>query len=219
MKDKPHEIESQLRDQQAAQLDPALLDRLEAALEGELTQLSKAELAFEAELRAIRPDPMGPDLLRSLEAEVEGLPAPTQVNVLPFPGPKETSSQRSERKPISGLAVAAAVALLGALTAILFDPAPTGQVTAGQQPPTGQQAPADSPLPEVVPAEAVTPAKFSRDLNETLHQGYIWPANEEPHRVLKVTYTDRLSVQGEDGVTVEVEQPKVEYYLLPTESH
>lgn len=218
MKKDSQDLENQLTGKQAADLDEALLDRLEAAADGSLTQLSAEERKFEAQLRAIRPQSLSAGLLASLEAKVEGLPAPSQVRVLPFPGTQRIDEPELSRTRAPWMAAAAAVVLLGVLSAIWLDPMGGPGATAGN--PTPEQSGfAPSPLPHSTTLPGAIPAEFTRALSETQDQGVIWPSNDEPHRVIKVTYTDRVTMKRNDGSTYEVEKPRVEYYLVPTESH
>lgn len=214
MKKDSQELEKQLNGQQAAELDEALLDRLEAAAEGTLTELSAEELSFEAELRAIQPRGLNPQLLETLENKVKDIPAPTQVHVLPF-SRREQRPQIPQRKQPVWAAAAASVALLGVISAWWLDPmtGDTQPITGNSPKPSTEFASSPSMVPAAIPAE------FSRALSDTQDQGIIWGDNQEPHRVLKVTYTDRVSMKRKDGSTYEVEKPRVEYYLVPTDSH
>lgn len=214
MKTPPKDLEAKLQGQAAVELDDALLDRLEAAAEGSLTQISAEDLKFEAQLRAIQPQGLSETLLQNLEAKVEGLPAPSQVRILPFPGVRADREQTAARKqPV--WAAAAAVAVLGVITAFLIDPMsdPDSGIADSQPTPPTEFSTPRAFVPAAVPAE------FTRALSHTQDQGIIWDDNKEPHSVLKVTYTDRVSLKREDGSTYEVEKPRVEYYLVPTDSH
>ena len=42
----------------------------------------------------------------------------------------------------------------------------------------------------------------------------IWQSNQQPHRVLKVVYQDRVTYRDPSGKTYQVEQPRVEPLLL-----
>ena len=211
MKKDSKELEDQLTGQQVADLDEQLLDRLEAAAEGTLTQLNEEEVKFEARLRAIQPQGLSPQLLASLESKVEGLPAPTQVSVLPFPGSQHIKKDQPAPR-FSWAAAAAAVLFLGVLSALWLDPM-TGTTNTAGNPPTSSGNSINTPLPSALPAE------FTRALSEAQNEGIIWKDNDSPHQVIKVTYTDRVSMEREDGSTYVVEKPRVEYYLVPTESH
>jgi hypothetical protein len=62
------------------------------------------------------------------------------------------------------------------------------------------------------------PASFKRGLSETRDEGVIWQTNEQPHRVLKVVYVDRATLKDAQGRTYQVEQPRVEYLLVPAQT-
>ena len=40
-------------------------------------------------------------------------------------------------------------------------------------------------------------------------------SNQQPQRVLKVVYMDRVTLKDSAGRTYQVEQPRVEYILVP----
>lgn len=107
--------------------------------------------------------------------------------------------------------MAAAVALLGALAALLLDPV--------AEPMSADGRPDPSEAPSLSPRQDIQPAQFSRDLSTAVDAGIIWPDNSQPHRVLKVVYTDRITMTREDGSSYQVEKPRVEYILVPAESH
>jgi hypothetical protein len=214
MKDKANELERTLHDQQAAELEKALLGRLQAAAEGTLTELNEDEVRFEARLRSIHPKRLGSQLIAALESKVEGLPAPNQVHILPFPGIQayEKVHQTRFHQTAPWAAAAAAICLLGVLTAFWLDPLGGPANTVGKSSSGSSRTSSASP-PLTLPTE------FSRALSQTQDKGIIWPSNDEPHRVIKVTYTDKVTMKREDGSTYEVEKPRVEYYLVPTDSH
>ena len=214
MKKDTQDLEKQLHDHQAVELDDGLLDRLEAAAEGTLTELTEDEVKFEAELRAIQPHGLRPEVLEELETAVEGIPAPTQVHVLPFSRQEANRPRRVLRFDPIWAGVAAAVALLGMLTSLLMDPVggPASNL-ADNKPQPALSAPVLAAAPD-----SDFPAEFTRALSQTQDEGIIWGENKDPHRVLKVTYTDRVSMKRKDGSTYQVEKPRVEYYLVPTDS-
>lgn len=210
MADDTPNLESELHKLNASGLDPMFLDRLEAAAEDRLTELSPLEKQFEAELRRFRPSTLSPTLLASLEIQCSGIAFPEASAVVPFPMVKHPPQPRR-----TAWSAAAAVAILGALTALFIPTKPSNNTaTAGQNPPpiqheTGTNAPRLSDL---------TPADFSRKLSETSDEGVIWPSNQQAHRVLKVVYKDLVTLKRPDGSSYQVEQPRVEYFIVPTHS-
>jgi hypothetical protein len=61
----------------------------------------------------------------------------------------------------------------------------------------------------------VAPAGFQRNLSETRDEGVVWRGKNQPHRVLRLTYMDKVTVMDADGNPVIKEQPRVEYVIIP----
>ena len=59
------------------------------------------------------------------------------------------------------------------------------------------------------------PADFRHSLAETRDEGLIWQSNQQPHRMLKFVYMDSVTLKDSAGRTYQVEQPRVEYILVP----
>ncbi|MCX6866861.1 MAG: hypothetical protein NTV46_11725, partial [Verrucomicrobia bacterium] len=62
------------------------------------------------------------------------------------------------------------------------------------------------------------PAGITRGLSEARDEGVIWQANDQPHRVLKIIYMDRVTLKDTTGQTYQVDQPRVEYILVPAKT-
>lgn len=204
----PMHVEEPLQRQHPADLDSTLIDRLESAADGSLLELPALEREFETRLRNIRPNALHASLLQRLESKTTKLPFPPESHLIAFPANKSASRPQGR----AGWAVAAAVALLGAMAALLVDLGPAPTTAKDQSNSAPVQAPASLP-PEIQPAQ------FSRDLSTAVDAGIVWKDNQQPHRVLKVVYTDRVSLKRQDGTSYEVEEPRVEYILVPAESH
>ena len=203
-------LEARLKDLTAAELDDALLARLDACAHETWTELSPAETAAEREFQRISPTDLPGGLLESLVAATAAVPFPRgEANILPFPERPVAAPRRKER---AWWGAAAAVALCGALAALMIPqgadrPVVSGGGSAPQPPP----APADSPRQ----GDRLIPAGFDRGLSEARDAGVVWPSNQQPHRVLKVVYKDRVTLRDGAGRTYQVEQPRVEYILVP----
>ncbi len=196
-------MEDQLRRLDAAGLSDDFLSRLESCADGSWTQMERTELVIEARLRAVAPAKLPDALMATLEATLAKLPFPVeQPKVVPFPN-RETARSRHRH----GWAAAAAVALLGAIAGLFVPVDDAGSKLAKA---TGKPAPvftADS--------SRLVPAGFGRNLKEASDQGLVWQSSQRPHRVLKVVYQDRVTLKDASGRTYEVEQPRVEYILVP----
>ena len=205
MKTDPSSIEEELRKLQAAPLDEALLARLEASADGTWTELTREEIRFENLLRGTSPAKLPADFLASLESITAGTHFNRDEKVILFPKGHTTQKKRENR---SMWAAAAAVAIIGAASA-LFMPGANNT-----RPPTLASNKTSPPVTATVPSNFV-PASFNRGLSEVHDEGVIWKSNNEPHRVVRVVYTDHVTLKDANGRTVEVEQPRVEYMLVP----
>lgn len=197
-------MEADLRQLRAAGLDASLLARLEASAEGTWTHLDPVEIRAEQRLLAIAPATLPPALMASLESILREVSFPTDETIVHFPQ-REITTPRHHR---GWWGAAAAVALAGAITALLI-PAKPGRDKLAEAIPNN---------PTAVPAPAagdLIPAGFNRGLSEASDEGVVWQSNKQPHRVLKVIYKERVTLKDAAGRTYQVEQPRVEYILVP----
>ena len=205
MSSDPTSLDTDLRRLSPAALDERLLDRLDACADGNWTELSPAEHAFEQSLRGHSPAALPAALMDSLAATLSEVRFPNEEKIVRFPH-KQSAAPRRNR---GWWSAAAAVALTGAVTALMVplkhEPGPV--VAAPQAPKITRPATNGSPL---------IPAGFKRGLSEASDQGVIWQPDHQPHRVVKVVYQDRVTLKDASGATYQVEQPRVEYILLPT---
>lgn len=205
----PTSLEQDLRDLRAATLDDALLQRLESAADGTLEQLTREEIRFEEFLRAKSPARLAPDFMAELEAAVSGVPFPINDKIVLFPKAAPAPATRRSRPMWSA---AAAVALIGAATALLMPGGKPAGNLADQTPKTSPPA-ISTPGPATAAGNLV-PASFDRGLSEVHDEGVVYKENR-PHSVVRVVYTDRVTLKHPDGRTYQVEQPKEKYVLVP----
>jgi hypothetical protein len=201
-------LEAELRELLAAPLDDAFLSRLEAAVDGTLTSISPEESRFEARLRGISPTGLAPDFLASLETIVSGVPFPVDEKIVLFPKAGAARPQQSKRPMWSA---AAAVALIGAMTALL--------VPAGGPANTVASQPVTKPTPSTnLPTENLIPAGFNRGVSNVHDEGVVWKSNSQPHTLMRVEYIDRITMKDKDGREYQVEQPRTRYMLVPAKT-
>lgn len=205
----PPSLEAELRELRAVALDEAFLTRLEASAEGTWTELSQQEVRYENLLRATRPAKLEPAFLADLEAIVRDVPFIADAKIVPFPKVAAVAPTRRSR-PIWG--AAAAVALIGAATALMM---PTGK-----GPETAPSRLASVPSASIKSSAGVNfvPAGFNRGLSEVHDEGVVWKSNNQPHSVVRVVYKDLVTLKDANGNTVQVEQPRVEYMLVPAKT-
>ena len=205
----PSSLEAQLRELQVSALDEALLSRLEAAADGTLTALSHQEVRFEAVLRKTSPARLSADFLSQLDAIFHEVPFAVNEKIVLFPKANPAVHTRRQR-PLWG--AAAAVALIGAATALLM---PAGK-TSNQL--GSQMTQASSPVAR--PANGnFAPASFNRGVSEVHDEGVVWKSNNQPHSLVRVVYKDKITLRDKQGRTFQVEQPRVEYMLVPAKTN
>lgn len=202
-------FEAELRELRAASLDDALLTRLDAVADGNWTQLSAAEQRFEDALRGQRPAPLPAGLLQDFETLTAGVPFAINEKIVLFP----KGGSRTNRSQRSTWAAAAAVALIGAATALLIPTTGNNKRTVASAPPS--RASQAAPL---AASNNLVPASFNRGVSEVHDEGVVWKAGNHPHSVVRVVYKDRITLKDENGRTFEVEQPRVEYMMVPAKA-
>jgi hypothetical protein len=203
----PSTLESDLRQLRPAQLDESYLARLESCAEGTWKELGPAETAFEKHLRTSTPSRLPANLAASLEAALADVRFPNDEKIVPFPRHQTHAPSRNR----GWWGAAAAVAVAGAVTAFMM-PADHGTGPVAGSTPDSRITPSPNTPSKLVPAG------FNRGLSEASDEGVIWQSDGQPHRVLKVVYMDRVTLKDANGSTVEVEQPRVEYILVPAKT-
>jgi len=200
-------MEAGLRQLRPVTLDPALLARLEACADHPWAELSAAESHLASKLAKRAPTPLPAALMAALESTVSSVVFPGQEKILRFPNARGFTPHHAR----VWWSTAAAVALIGA-SAAWFVPTRHGASALAAAPPANH---------DTLPAHAagqLIPAKFNRGLAEARDEGIIWPANQQAQRVVKVVYLDRVTLKDGVGKTYQVEQPRVEYILVPAKS-
>jgi hypothetical protein len=213
-------LESRLRSFEPAALDEALLARLESCADDSLLEPRPEDAELVAALAALRPMDL-PDSLRTpLLAQLEKLPFPADEKVLLFPkvGPNTAAPPRPVSQRSDAWFRAAAVALLGAAAALWLTPSsrPDRQVAA-TPPPAQATAPttqANGPASRSAPSGLV-PTSYDRSLREARNEGIVWQDDRQPHHLIRVVYRDQITLRDANGQTIQVEQPRVEFILVP----
>jgi hypothetical protein len=206
MHDDTSHLEAELLKLRPAGSHDQLIDRLEACALGDWSEPLDDELELEEKLRANAPANLEPALMASLEAICTAIPFPKEKNIVGFPKSKSRPPTSKRRQ----FAAAAAIALLGAATALLIPMKGNSPSATVSSSPSSQAT---------QPSNAIlTPASFKRGLTAASDEGVVWQSNQRPHRVLKFTYQDCATLRDDRGRTYEVEQPRVEYVLVPAKT-
>ncbi|MCU0750348.1 MAG: hypothetical protein MUF13_12455 [Akkermansiaceae bacterium] len=213
MSSDPSSIESDLCRLRASSLDESLLARLEACAEDSWTKLSPNEAAFEHELQSHAPSALSPALMASLLDQVSAVPFPGEQNIVRFPAASAASTTASEARRQRGWwSAAAAVAIAGALSALMVPTGTSSNKTAANKTPQANTPPTHNT------GSSLVPAGFNRGLADASDEGVIWQKDSRPHRVLRVVYQDRVTLKDANGHLYQVEQPRVEYILVPAKT-
>ncbi len=189
-------FEEVLCGQRPSRLESDVFARLHAALDEACAPVEAPNPDVEAWLDDRRPSRLPQELMDRLG----GLVAPAP-QVIPMPGPVRVHAFRR-------YAVAAAVAMIGAAAALL---APIG---GERQESSIVAAESDAPTMSLSAAREFVPAAYARSLSEARDEGIVW-RNNAPHRVLRIVYSDTITLTNEAGEVVEMEQPRVEYIVVP----
>ena len=209
MSNDPSSIENDLLRLRAAGLDESLLARLESCAEGSWTNLDPLEIHMERRLSAITPARLADPLMERLEATLSAVPFPTAApKIVSFPA-RASAVRRPQRHWWSA---AAAVALFGGLAGWLVPHEQAGKSASHRSttPPSERVMPTRTPL---------VPAGFNRGLSQASDEGVVFQSNNQPHRVLKVVYRESVTLKDAEGRTYQVEQPRVEYILVPAKTN
>ena len=187
-------LEEALRQCGPSRLDDRVTARMLMALDGASAPVDAVDRGFEATIAGRQPSRL-PDALMDRVAALAG------PDIVAMPGPKRVIAFRR-------FAAAAAIAMVGAAAALL---APIG----GEAPQVADTPPPPAPRADsTVDARAFVPASHQRGLSDARDEGIVWKDNTA-HRILRIVYTDIITLRNEAGEVVEVEQPRVEYILVP----
>lgn len=198
-------IEDALKACRPAMPTPACMDRLLAAVESRIQLADPALKGIEDRLVAMEPVPVAAPVEAAMLATVTRVPFPVDDKVVLFPVGTKPAGQGESRRP--WFAAAAAVAVAGAFTALMVDPstpkASGGTAVAGRDP-----APAAAP-------KGFVPASVGSGVEEAKDEGVMWTPDGKAMRMVKVIYMDKVKFLNERGEVIEVEQPRVEYLMVP----
>ncbi len=205
-------LEAELRALRAAPLDEAFLARLEAAADGNLTELGPEYRCLENQLRAVSPTSIASDHMAGLEALFQDVPFPVDEKILLFPKAAAVAERTTTtRRPM--WATAAAVAIIGAATALMMPTQPpASRIASNTSTPSLPLAPA--PTVSAV-SNNLVPAGFDRGVSTVRNEGVVWKNDSQPHSLMHVEYVDKITLKDQFGRTFQVEKPGVRYMLVP----
>lgn len=195
------ELEDTLKGLRPAAPDAACMERLLAAVE---SRLAMADPTVERDLSRLTPVPLDPHLAVRMLETVSRVPFAVDEKVVLFPGPSKPAEKSRDRR--SWIAAAAAVAVLGAFSAVMME-APDAL------PRTVVENRSVSRTPS--PASGFIPASVGSGVQDAKDEGVMWTPDGKPMRMVRVIYMDRVKYLNEAGKVIEVERPRVEYLMVP----
>ena len=205
------ELEATLKGMRPVAPDAACMDRLLAAVE---RRIPAVDLTIERELGKLNPSALEGGVQARLLETVSRVPFPVDEKVVLFPGKSKPVEKAPSRRP--WLAAAAAVAVLGAVSALMMGPQngsnPNRPIADNDGPLYGPERPGSSA--GSVAAGLGNPS-FGSKVRDAEDEGLIWTKDGKPMRRVKVIYMDKVKYAGEDGKVVEMERPRVEWLLVP----
>jgi hypothetical protein len=206
----PTIAEQKLADLQPNKLDEDFMSRLLASTDGSLTELTDAERQFETSLCKFSPPKLSSSFDSTLIDILNNTPFHVDEKIVLFHKSTSRASAAPSKFRRFNIAAAAAVALLGSLAAWIT-PTPNKETVVVVPERIIQQP---SPITTQTPS-SFAPAGFNRSLSGTRDEGVIWNPSNRPHRVMRFTYMERVTMKNEKGELIQVEQPRVEYVVIP----
>lgn len=206
----PTIAEQKLADLQPNKLDDDFMARLLASADGSLTELTPAELQFETSLRKFSPARLSSSLDSALLDILNDTPFHVDEKIVLFHKSATQAKENSSKFRRFNIAAAAAVALLGSLAAWIT-PNQENQTVIHLPERTSQKP---SSITPTAPS-SFAPAGFNRNLSDTRDEGVIWNPSNRPHRVMRFTYMENVTLKNDKGELIQVERPRVEYVIIP----
>ncbi len=204
----PTIAEQQLANLQPGKLDVDFMSRLVASADGSIMELTVEEIEFESYLRKFVPNKISLVTQDRLHGILDGTPFHVDEKIVLFHKSNKQKAAYSSKSRRFNIAAAAAVALLGSLAAWITPGTDSHQITTGN--PSNQQPSLIAPA-----SNSFSPAGFNRNLKASRDEGVIWNGPQRPHRVLRFTYMDRVTLKNEKGELIQVEQPREEFVIIP----
>lgn len=173
---------------------------------------------LEDQLGKLSPMAMPEDMLARMEKAMERWNefTPVEEKIVPFSS--NGAGHSSGRFHI--WASAAAVALIGAVSAVLIMPgnrAGNGSTDVAVAAPEPSQQ-MDAQLPSLAqPANVVgvNNSKFDTKITDEPSYSITYDAEGKPHRLVKVRFEDEITLYDDKGRPVKVKKPRIEYYMVP----
>ncbi|MBK1789893.1 hypothetical protein [Persicirhabdus sediminis] len=182
---------------------------------------------LESQLEQLKPEEMPSDMLARMEQAMcrwqDHVPA-EEEKVIAFP--QDTPTKQEFKWGMGMSAAAAAVAIMGAVSALMFtgdtDPSASMAQKNAALPPVPEVA---SPPQTVINGAMTTPAttvvvpdSVQQNVVRASDAGIVTEDGKVPHRFFKIDVLDRIQLKDGNGRVYDVERPGVRYIMLPVET-
>ena len=224
----PSAIPRDLIDRVNAEVDLPMIDAAMNVDDSELVDL-------EERLGTLSPSSLSPDVLTRIAEAMDKWHehVPVEEKVVPFnqleeAAPKQQIERPSKLANFRMYSAAAAVALLGALAAVVLptwenEATPTVATTDSVESFNNTSLPVQSASRVNISTEAsnawLVPDSLSHKVTHTSDAGVIMSHDNIPHRSIRIDYVDGIKVLDEDGREIEINRPGVQYMLIPVETN
>ena len=169
---------------------------------------------IEALLARVEPSEVPASLIERIGVDLNAprvREADAQTKVVPFPGAR--CPRESRRAGSWNWLAAAAVAMLGALFAwFVPQSGGSGPIVVSSNTWNG---PSHFSVPAASARTGVVPAAVQSRFGGVRDEGVVWPAPGKAMRKIRVVYLDKVKTRDDQGRTVEVTVPRVQYVLVP----
>ena len=120
------------------------------------------------------------------------------------------------------LAAAAAVALLGAVTALVIPnalPEQAANTAVADVPKALVKDHLDVSSQDNTRQAWLVPDALSSRVVNTTDRGIVMTENHTPHRCIRLDSMQRIKIEDEDGREITIDRPSVQYVLIPMETN
>lgn len=214
------ELETQLSAMTPVVMPTALVDRMSYAIDDSLSFEDSDDAGFEEledQLAQLGGAAMSEEMITRMANAMDRWheELPVEEKLVPFGIDEKASEQTTEKASRKAMwATAAAVALLGALSALVIPKADDQNFAAMDF--TNSVQPAASNLATSAPRDAwVVPDSLTHRVTNTTESGIVMSENNTLHRRIRIEYLDTVKVLDDRGREIEIERPSVEVVLLP----
>jgi len=213
------ELESKLSTLTPIAMPTDLIDSLGQSMDGQLTDYSSEDADFddlEEQLNQLGNITMSEEMITRMASAMDRWheELPVEEKLVPFGEAVANVDKISEKQPRKAIwAAAAAVALLGALSALVTPGPDNGELADMSLVEAAQPMELVAVSP---PRNAwVVPDSFTHKVINTTESGIVMSEDNTAHRRIHVEYLDAVTVLDDHGREIEIERPGVEVVLLP----